>query len=88
MISAAGPPSGWNGRVPGCGVRPPSGPYHGFLITHEESLSIAEYLTLRTGDELLYRPTVRCLSTTCDDAVLSLHELAGGTGGSNRDNAS
>ncbi len=57
---------------------PLAGPYHGFLITHEESLSIAEYLTLRAGDELLYRPTVHYAYYPCGDAVLSLHELAGG----------
>ena len=37
-----------------------------------------EYLTLRAGDELLYRPTVHYAYYPCDDAVLSLHELAGG----------
>ena len=56
---------------------PLEGPYHGFLITHEESLSIAEYLTLTEGGQLLYRPTVHYAYHPCDDAVLSLYELAG-----------
>ena len=56
---------------------PLEGPYHGFLITHEESLSIAEYLTVSDGGRLLYRPTVHYAYHPCDDAVMSLHELAG-----------
>ncbi len=57
---------------------PLEGPYHGFLITHAESISIADYLTLResTG-ELAYRPTVHYAYHPCDDTVISLHEAAG-----------
>ena len=56
---------------------PLEGPYHGFLITHGESISIADYLTLRDGDQVRYRPTCHYAYHPCDDAVLSLHELAG-----------
>jgi homospermidine synthase len=56
---------------------PLEGPYHGFLITHGESISIADYLTLRRGEEVLYRPTCHYVYHPCDDAVLSLHEFAG-----------
>ncbi|HZU89239.1 MAG TPA: saccharopine dehydrogenase NADP-binding domain-containing protein, partial [Stellaceae bacterium] len=56
---------------------PLEGPYHGFLITHGEAISIADYLTLRRGDEVLYRPTCHYAYHPCDDAVLSLHEYAG-----------
>ena len=56
---------------------PLEGPYHGFLITHGEAISIADYLTLADGDRVLYRPTVHYAYHPCDDAVLSLHELAG-----------
>src|SRR4029077_15342053 len=56
---------------------PLEGPYHGFLITHGESISIADYLTLRDGERVLYRPTCHYAYPPCDDAVLSLHELAG-----------
>ena len=62
------------------GVRtwtPLEGPFHGFLITHGESISIADYLTLREGDALRYRPTVHYAYHPCDGAVLSVHELAG-----------
>jgi homospermidine synthase len=56
---------------------PLEGPYHGFLITHGESISIADHLTFREGDTVRYRPTVHYAYYPCDDAVLSLHEMAG-----------
>jgi homospermidine synthase len=56
---------------------PLEGPYHGFLITHGESISIADYLTRRDGEAVHYRPTCHYAYHPCDDAVLSLHELAG-----------
>ena len=56
---------------------PLEGPYHGFLITHGESISIADYLTVRDGDKVRYRPTCHYAYHPCDDAVLSLHEFAG-----------
>ncbi len=67
---------------PGAGTRvrswtPLEGPYLGFLITHGESISIADYLTVRDGDTVRYRPTCHYAYHPCDDAVLSLHELAG-----------
>jgi homospermidine synthase len=67
---------------PGAGTRvrtwtPLAGPFHGFLVTHNESISISDYLTLRDGDRVLYRPTVHYAYHPCDGAVLSLHEMAG-----------
>lgn len=56
---------------------PLEGPYHGFLVTHGESISIADHLTLREGGAVRYRPTVHYAYYPCDDAVLSLHEMAG-----------
>ncbi|HSK40247.1 MAG TPA: saccharopine dehydrogenase C-terminal domain-containing protein, partial [Arenibaculum sp.] len=56
---------------------PLEGPFHGFLITHSESISIADYFTRHDGDAVSYRPTVHYAYHPCDDAVLSLHELAG-----------
>jgi homospermidine synthase len=56
---------------------PLEGPYHGFLITHGESISIADYLTVRDGNEVGSRPTCHYAYHPCDDAVLSLHEFAG-----------
>ena len=68
---------------PGAGTRvrswtPLEGPYHGFLITHGEAISIADYFTVRDGGGgAIYRPTVHYAYHPCDDAVLSLHEVAG-----------
>ncbi|HEV8313792.1 MAG TPA: saccharopine dehydrogenase C-terminal domain-containing protein [Burkholderiaceae bacterium] len=67
---------------PGASVRvrswtPLEGPYQGFLITHNESISIADHLTVREGDRVRYRPTCHYAYHPCDNAVLSLHELAG-----------
>lgn len=56
---------------------PLEGAYHGFMITHSESISIADHLTLRQDGDVLYRPTVHYAYHPCDDAVLSIHELAG-----------
>ncbi len=54
---------------------PASGPINGFLITHAESLSISEYLTLKKNNKVCYRPTVHYAYHPCHDAVLSLNEL-------------
>jgi homospermidine synthase len=56
---------------------PLEGAYHGFLITHSEAISIADYFTLRDGEAVRYRPTVHYAYHPCDGAVLSLHEFAG-----------
>lgn len=56
---------------------PLEGPFHGFLITHNESISIADYYTLAEGGTVRYRPTVHYAYHPCDDAVLSIHEIAG-----------
>jgi homospermidine synthase len=56
---------------------PRAGPFHAFLITHNESISIADYFTVGEGERPHYRPTVHYAYHPCDDAVLSLHELAG-----------
>ena len=67
---------------PGAGTRvrswtPTARAQHGFLVTHNESISIADYFTLRNGDQVAYRPTCHYAYHPCDDAVLSLHEMAG-----------
>ena len=56
---------------------PMEGPFHGFLITHGEAISISDYLTVRRDDKAAYRPTVHYAYHPCDDAVLSVHEFAG-----------
>lgn len=69
-------------KRPGASTRvrtwtPLAGPLHGFLITHGESISIADHLTVGDPARPDYRPTVHYAYHPCDDAVLSLHELAG-----------
>lgn len=53
----------------------------GFLVTHNESISIADYLTVRDGSgKAVYRPTCHYAYHPADDAVLSLHEMFGRAG--------
>ena len=53
----------------------------GFLVTHNEAISIADYFTVRDEKgEAVYRPTCHYAYHPSDDAVLSLHELFGGAG--------
>lgn len=56
---------------------PLEGPMHAFLVTHNESISMADYYTVKQADNVVYRPTVHYAYHPCDDAVLSLHEIAG-----------
>ncbi|MGE3936272.1 MAG: homospermidine synthase [Rhodospirillaceae bacterium] len=67
---------------PGAGTRvrswtPTARAQHGFLVTHNESVSIADFFTLREDGKVVYRPTCHYAYHPCDDAVLSLHEMAG-----------
>lgn len=72
--------------TPGANTRvrswtPTPGPQYGFLVTHNESISIADYLTLRDKDgQAIYRPTCHYAYHPADDAVLSLHEMFGANG--------
>jgi homospermidine synthase len=51
--------------------------FHGFLITHSEAISLADYYTVKDGDRVVYRPTSHYAYHPCDNAVLSVHEFAG-----------
>ncbi len=54
---------------------------YGFLVTHNESISIADYLTVRDSNgNAIYRPTCHYAYHPCNDAVLSLHEMFGQEG--------
>jgi len=59
---------------------PTPGAQYGFLVTHNESISIADYFTLREGGKAVYRPTCHYAYHPANDAVLSLHELFGRAG--------
>jgi len=66
------------GMVKARGWTPLEGPYHGFLVTHNESISIADYLTIKDEDgKVTYRPTSYYCYHPCDAAVLSVHEIFG-----------
>lgn len=65
---------------PGASLRvrtwlPLAGPQIGFLITHNESISLASYLTVGSGESPEYRPTVHYAYHPCDDAMLSMQEF-------------
>ncbi len=72
-------------RQPGANTRvrswcPTPGPQYGFLVTHNEAISIADYFTVREGGAVKYRPTCHYAYHPANDAVLSLHELFGRAG--------
>jgi homospermidine synthase len=56
---------------------PEAGTFHGFLITHSEAISLADYYTVREGERVVYRPTSHYAYHPSDNAVLSVHEYAG-----------
>lgn len=60
---------------------PTPGAQYGFLVTHNEAISIADYFTARDASgKVVYRPTCHYAYHPADDAVLSLHELFGRAG--------
>jgi homospermidine synthase len=59
---------------------PTPGPQFGFLVTHNEAVSIADFFTVGSGLDPDYRPTVHYAYHPCNDAVLSLHEMFGQAG--------
>jgi homospermidine synthase len=60
---------------------PTPGAQYGFLVTHNESISIADYFTVRDGSgKAVYRPTCHYAYHPANDAVLSLHEMFGAAG--------
>ena len=70
-------------QQPGANTRvrswcPTPGAQYGFLVTHNESISIADYLTVRdAAGKVVYRPTCHYAYHPADDAVLSLDEFFG-----------
>ncbi len=67
---------------PGAGTRvrswtPTAQAQHGYLITHNEAISIADYFSLREGGKITYAPTCHYAYHPAADAVLSLDEMAG-----------
>ncbi|MFN3282592.1 MAG: homospermidine synthase [Tabrizicola sp.] len=56
---------------------PGVGPQFGYVITHNEALSIPDYYTVWEDGRAVYRPTCHYAYHPCNDAVLSLHEING-----------
>jgi homospermidine synthase len=59
---------------------PTAGPHHGFLVTHNEAISISDYFTVKDDNGVKYRPTCHYAYHPCNDAILSLMELYGRAG--------
>ena len=59
---------------------PTPGPQYGFLVTHNEAISIADYFTVKESGTARYRPTCHYAYHPANDAVLSLHEIFGAGG--------
>ena len=47
----------------------PKGKFEGFLVPHEETITIAKSLEVKNKDDVLYRPTVMFLYSPCDFAI-------------------
>lgn len=56
---------------------PSIGSFQGMLVTHDEVLALADYLSISDGKGFIYRPTVMFVYHPCDDAMLSALELEG-----------
>lgn len=56
---------------------PDIGPQFGYVVTHNEALSISDYYTVWRGDKAAFRPTCHYAYHPCPDAILSLHEING-----------
>ena len=59
---------------------PTEGAHFGFLVTHNEAISIPDYFTVREGRKVTYRPTCHYAYHPSNDAVLSWHEMLGAGG--------
>jgi len=56
---------------------PAHGPFLGRVVTHNESVSIADYYSLHKGDNVAFRPTVHYAYRSCDASILSIEECFG-----------
>ncbi len=56
---------------------PMAGTFQAYLVTHNESISVADYLSLKSGEEVTYRPTVLYAYHPTSEAILSVHEMEG-----------
>jgi len=54
---------------------PSTGCIHGFMIQHNETTTLSEFLTEWNGREPAYRPSVCYAYLPCDSALASIHEM-------------
>jgi homospermidine synthase len=54
---------------------PTAGSHFGFLVTHNEAISISDYFTLKENNQVTYRPTCHYSYRPSDATVESLEEL-------------
>lgn len=66
----------------------PKGKFDGFLVPHEETITIAKSLEVKEGEEVIYRPTVMFLYSPCDFAVEYLRKARIGNASINEENES
>ena len=52
----------------------PKGKFKGYMVPHEETITIAKKLEIKDGEELIYRPTVIFLYSPCDMAIYYLEK--------------
>jgi homospermidine synthase len=72
-------------ETPGADTRvrtwtPTEGAHFGYLVTHNEAISISDYYTVRDGRKVTYRPTCHYAYHPSNDALLSWAELLGNGG--------
>ena len=56
---------------------PKHGTFLGRVVTHNESISIADYFTVRERGKAVYRPTVHYAYRSCGASILSIEECFG-----------
>jgi homospermidine synthase len=57
---------------------PSPGPQVGFLVTHNEAISISDYFTVKDeAQQVVYRPTCHYAYRPCDQALTSLMDMLG-----------
>ncbi len=56
---------------------PTYGPQFGFLVTHDEAISISDYYTVKENGKAVFRPTCHYAYHPCEDAMSSALESIG-----------
>jgi len=51
------------------------GAFHGYLITHNEAITLCEFLRITQDNKTLYCPTVHYSYRPCDEAVTSIEQV-------------